>query len=79
MLVIQGTTPQETKDSIVELIKQEAKRYARESVHQKLKRDAALYKARSLALLNIADYIDYAVLSDLTRKTVDHIVLVQDT
>jgi hypothetical protein len=70
MLVLQGTTPEETRNSIVDFLEQEAARYERGSRTMRLKLDRACETARANALLLAAHALKDAHLDDLKATRV---------
>lgn len=65
MLVLQGTTPEEVKNSVLELLEQEAARHERSSKSARLKGEAAQDRARANALRNVWHMLKHSTLADL--------------
>ena len=68
MIVLQGTTPQEVKDSILELLKMEAERHCQSAKNSRLQKDKACDMARANALRSVASLLRDCLLTDLTNK-----------
>jgi hypothetical protein len=65
MFVLQGTTPEEVKNSVLELLEQEAARHERSSKSARLKGEAAQDRARANALRNVWHMLKHSTLADL--------------
>lgn len=65
MLVLQGTTPDETKASILEFLEHEAERHTRSAPHNRLKVEQACDRARANALRAAITMLSGCVLADL--------------
>lgn len=65
MLILQGTTPEEVKTSVLELLEQEAARHDRSAKTARLKGEAAQDRARANALRSVWHLIKHCTLADL--------------
>lgn len=65
MLVLQGTTPEEVRQSVIELCQSEAERYKRDGKNARLKRDKVADDARVSAMHVLIDLLTHCNLADL--------------
>lgn len=72
MLVLQGTTPEETRTSIVEFLEGEAERYAKDAKRQRLKGERSRDMARCNVLTGAAIMIKECALADLHPRPALH-------
>lgn len=68
MIVLQGTTPEEVKNSVLELLEQEAARHVRSAKTARLKGEATQARARANALRNVWHLIKDCTLADLNAE-----------